>query len=953
MSKLIYHLFAFILISFNLSAQTGTIRGTITDNTTGELLFFTNVIIKGSDPVIGVQTDLDGKYELEVSEGVYELEVSYIGYNTSTITGVEVKSGQVTVLDFLLESSSLVLAEVVIEAARIDRTENAILVLQRKSSTIQDGISAQEISRYGSSNAAESMKRVTGASVIDGKYVVVRGLGDRYSAAQLNGLPLPSTDPYRNSTQLDLIPANLMENVIASKSFSPNQPGNFTGGNVDIRTKSFPERFTMSFSLTGSYNDQSSFNDRFLTYEGGKMDWLGFDDGSRKIPAILTDQKVRDELTPSLATRARRNPELATLLDESVKSLNPRMAPFAEQVGLNHGVAFSIGNQWKLFNNPIGVLLGVNYNRRYEHYNDGIFANWLLSDPNASGLGINRELLETRSVDNPQFGGLLGLAYKFANSQKISFNFLYNHDAEKDTRFLDGPFPAILSSGLFQSRGLSFLEREIQSYQLSGEHLIGKKGFKIDWSGGFITTSQLEPDLRFFANSYSVQNEVDTSYFILPSEYPLPFRFYRDLKDEQLVGKIDFTLPFAQDKSKANKIQFGALYQTKDRTFFEDRFQYQRPSTASAYSGNTDSFFGPSNTGILDFNQSNNTYTFGLFVADVTRPENSYTGTETISAAYGMVTYDLNKLRIVAGARLEDTDISVISAAEGTPEGKIDQLDILPSLNLIYHLKDNMNLRASYSNTLARPNMRELAPFSAFEFIGGFLYTGNPNLTRTLAQNYDFRWEYYPAPGELLAVSLYYKNFIDPIVQVFVPEAANKDEIQFENVTNALVIGAEFEFRKDLGFISPALQKLKFTTNFSIIYSEVEIPEGELDNIETFNPEKGDTRPLQGQSPILLNSGLNYVDSEKGLDIIVSYNVFGDRLDAASFGGQPDVYERSRGQLDFSLQKSLGERIGLKVFANNILDPDYLKSMEFKDQEFVIQRYQRGRVIGASISYGF
>ncbi|MEL7021861.1 MAG: carboxypeptidase regulatory-like domain-containing protein, partial [Bacteroidota bacterium] len=280
-------LFTLLLCCASVFAQMGTIRGTVSDKATGELLMFTNVTVKDTDPLVGAQTDLDGNYTLEIEAGTYALEVSYVGYNTKTITDVVVTANEVTILDFPMDVEGEVLEEIVVTAKAIDRTENALLQIQRKAITVQDGISAQEISRFGSNNAAESMKRVTGASVVDGKYVFVRGLGDRYSSAQLNGMQLPSSDPYRNAMQLDLIPSNLLDNVIASKTFTPDQPGNFTGGNVNLKTKSFPERLTLAASIGTSFNTQSSFQDNFLTHEGGSTDWLGFDDGTRDIPAIL------------------------------------------------------------------------------------------------------------------------------------------------------------------------------------------------------------------------------------------------------------------------------------------------------------------------------------------------------------------------------------------------------------------------------------------------------------------------------------------------------------------------------------------------------------------------------------------------------------------------------------------------------------------------------------------
>lgn len=944
----------FLVISCVVAwAQTGTIRGTVTDKATGELLMFTNVLVKGTNPPLGAQTDLDGQYEITVPVGTYDLEVSYIGYALNTITEVEVKENEVTVIDFFLESESQVLEEVVVQAARIDRTENALLAIQRKAATIQDGISAQEISRYGSGNAAESMKRVTGASVVDGKYVVVRGLGDRYSAAQLNGLTLPSTDPYRNSSPLDLIPSNLMDNVIASKTFTPNQPGNFTGGNVNINTKSFPERFTLSFTLSGSYNDQASLQDNFLTYTGGNTDWLGFDDGTRELPAILTDPKVVSELSQTAYIRARRNDELAQLIDETTKSLNNQMAPFEGSSAFNHGFAFSIGNQYKLFNNPLGILASVNYSRNYNHYDNGIFRNWDLTDPNAPELLQDRDLTDIRSTDNPQVGGLLGMTYKFGGgSQKIGFNFLYNHDAEKEARTLAGPFPAILSSGFFETRSLSWREREMQNYQLFGEHVLGESGVRIDWGASHVKTSQDEPDLRFFANSFNINADGDSSFFILVSEFPLPFHFFRELEDTQWQGKLDFTIPFAQGKSTANKIEFGGFYQTKDRAFTEARFQYQdRAEGTVDYDGNPEVFFGEDNLGLVDFNETRNQNVIGLFVTEETLPVNIYSGTEEIIAGYGMVTYDWKKLKLIAGARVENTNINVVSADTTQPVGEINQLDFLPSLNLIYRLNENMNLRGSYNKTLARPNMRELAPFTSFEFLGDFRYTGNPNLERTLIDNFDARWEWYPTAGELVSVSAYYKQFTNPIILSFVVQAANQDEIEYINVDQANVYGLEFEFRKNLGFLANFLRDFKFTTNLSLIRSEVDIPDDEQAIIDQFNPEKGTSRPFQGQSPFLLNAGLNYQNIDKGLDITASLNVFGDRLDAISFGGRPDVFEKARPQLDLVIQKSIGERYGLKLSALNLLDPKFRKVMEFRDQEFIITDFERGRVFGFSLSY--
>jgi len=356
---------AILLTSTSVFAQQGTVRGTINDQKTGEALMFTNVVVLNTSPVIGAQTDLDGNYELTIDAGTYSLEVSYVGYTSKTISEVVVKADDITVVDFPMSDASMELAEVVVKATRIDRSENALLMLQKKSYAIQDGISSQEMSRIGSSNAAESAKRVSGASVIGGKYVNIRGLSDRYINTQMNGIQLPSTNPYRNSTPLDLIPANLLDNLVITKTFTPDQPGTVTGGNVNLKTKSFPERFTLSFSASTTYNTVSSLNDNFLTYQGGKLDWLGYDDGTRAIPSVLQDPANTALLTSSAYIRGRTNDEFAAVVDQASLALNPQKTATTTTTPLDHSIAFSLGNQVQVGNNPLGFLVGVNYRRNY------------------------------------------------------------------------------------------------------------------------------------------------------------------------------------------------------------------------------------------------------------------------------------------------------------------------------------------------------------------------------------------------------------------------------------------------------------------------------------------------------------------------------------------------------------------------------------------------------------
>lgn len=939
--------FFFLSSATLMHAQQGTVRGTISDKETGEPLMFTNVFVKNTDPPIGTQTDLDGNYALKLEPGTYTLEVSYVGYALNTITDVQVSADSITILDFLMEEETETLQEVVVQADRIDRTENALLLLQKKATTIQDGISAQEISRFGSSNAAESMKRVTGASVVDGKYVFVRGLGDRYSSAQLNGQQLPSTDPYRNQMQLDLIPANLLDNIIASKTFTPDQPGNFTGGNINLQTKAFPERFTLSAGITVGFNDQSSLRDNFLTEEGGDWDWLGFDDGTRDFPAILQDSAFITNVNQSNAILARRDSSLAFLFDEAADGMNPNRSPSTKTSGLNHAVNFSIGNQFEIGQNPLGVLVGINYRKNFDFYDNGRFAYWELTDQNAPELNLNRDLNDARSQERTQLGGMASLSYKIGGNNKISFITIYNHIGRNDARILDGPFPAIISgNGTFQTEALRWQERSFLDLQLSGEHVFGENGIKLEWGGSYVRTVQDDPDFRQFTSTRRIINN-DTTFAINPSEVDLPFTFFRELEDDQYNGKIDLTIPFAQAKSKFNSLKFGGFYATKDR-FFRDNVIQTETGDADPYTGDPDVYFADENTGIIS--QEGNRFRIGLFPFSFARStnENSYDGNETITAFYGMVNYDFEVLKVIAGMRAEITDISIENLAGDV--GQIEATDFLPSVNLIYPIGEDMNLRGSFSRTLARPNMRELAPFVSFDFGGDFRIQGNPDLDRTLINNFDLRWEWFPRPGEVIAVSTYYKDFFDPIVTTFLPQVSNPI-IEFQNVEEAEVYGVEFEFRKRLDFLSDRLYNWKIITNLSFIQSEVDIPDEEQAIIDMFNPEKGSTRPLQGQSDYLINAAINYVNPELDIDAILAFNVFGERLDDISEGTNPDIYEQPRPQLDFSFSKGFGENIGVKLSAQNLLNPDFRTFMEFRGNKFDITRFRTGRVFSVKLTY--
>jgi outer membrane receptor for ferrienterochelin and colicin len=927
-------------------AQNGVIRGQLTSSETGEELIGATVVIKGTST--GAATDLDGKFNLtNLQPGTYEVQASYISYEPKTVTGVIVNKDEVTVLNIQLGSATTALKEVVIEGRAIRSSENTLRNTQKKSAVVMDGISAEQFSRSGDSDAAAALTRVTGISIEGSKYVYVRGLGDRYVKTALNGAEIPGLDPNRNTVQMDLFPANLIDNLVVSKTFTPDMPGSFSGGFVNVTTKDFPDRFTLQLSTAIGYNDQTTFNGNFLTTNKGKTDWLGFDDGTRAVP---------DEVNYAVPYESYTNQKNAELIDKATNAFNTEMAPRSMVAPLNRSHSFSLGNQREVFGRQFGYVVGLSYQRGYSYYDNGTFGMWKLNSSNAENLFVERLLEDERGVEEATVGLLANFSYKLNSNNKVSLNLIRNQSGQNSSRFLNGIFPETSgifdNTAIFESRAMHYMQRALSSGQLKGEHVVpGLKNSKIDWLASFTLSQQDEPDLRFFANDYFISG-ADTAYRIQPAAYTLPARFFRDLDETNIDLKLNIETPLIIWNGLEAKTKFGVAALVKDRAFRENIYRY-RFSSDYGYSGSIPEFFAPENLGIVSRPQDaegGGIYRYGVYLQDGSQRTNNYDGEESIYASFGMIDLPLtSKLRVVTGARVEVTDIFVQSFNEQLEPGELKQVDILPSINTTYSLNEKMNFRAGYSRTLARPNFREIAPYTSFDFVGEPAFTGNADLQRTTIDNFDTRWEWYPNLGEYLSVSAFYKKFHNPIERA-INTLAQNNEIFIQNVAQAKVYGLEFEVNKRLSFITPSLQNFLVGTNLSLIKSEVSITPQELEQIRRVRPDADDTRPLFGQSPFVANASLSYQNDPLGLVATANYNVFGDRISAISVGGTPNIYERSRPVASIVVSKSLGN-FTVKAVADNIFNPEFKHSHEYNGEEFIYSSYKQGRTYSLGLTY--
>lgn len=928
-------------------AQLGTLTGVVVDAESGETLIGVNVLIQGT--LTGTSTDLDGRYQLSHLEpGLYNVVFSYIGFQTMTVQNVEITAGTSTRLDVSLAAEAIGLDEVVIEAAAVRNAEAALLKDRQKAAAVSDAISAEAIGRSGSSTASDAMQKVTGASVVGGKYVYVRGLGDRYMNTQLNGAALPSADPDRNSVPFDLFPSGLLDNIITTKTFTPDQPGNFTGGSVNIATKSYPEAFSLSLSSSAGYNSQVGLGGEYLALAQGNT-FLGT--RTLQMPALL-EAGTRIPAINEVYT----NKEKAAQLDQMTRAFGASMAPTAVAAPVNQGYSLSVGNQMPLLGRPFGFVGSLTFSRNVSAYTGGVTARFKGGRDVATSDDLTTEynLSDSRGADESLYGGLLRLSYKLTPRHELGFNYIQNQSAESVARYQVGTLAGFGggANDFYETRTLHYTERLLRTFQARGQHAFTSRNIRAEWSTSLARTNQEEPDLRFFSNNYSVEDG-DTAYVILPSLYPVPTRYFRNLEEDDQSAQLDLTVPFRQWSQRPAQLKVGGAYQVKTRTFRERFFEFRQDVRQNLYDGDPSRYFAQ----FAGLQESFSTATFnrfGLYVTEASTPANSYDGDQTIAAAYAMVDLPLaERLRLITGARLETTQITTQSLdsllnASGRGLGELDNRDVLPSVNLVFQAMDNMNLRTAYSRTLARPTFRELAPYPSFTFVGDYIFIGNPNLKRTLVDNFDVRWEWFMRPGEILAVSGFYKDFTNPIERVILND---NGEIQPQNVDEAAVFGAEFEVRKRLDGLGSLLRHLQVGGNLALVASRVRIAPDELELRRAVDPSTSETRSLQGQSPFVVNLDVTYDNPGTGTLVSAYYNVFGDRLAEVSIGGTPDVFESTDGDLDVTLAQRLPMGFRLKLAAKNLLGADYLLKQTFKGEDYVVRSYDRGRSFSVGLSY--
>lgn len=994
------------------------ISGTVTDENSRETLIGVSVKIKGTGSA--VSTDANGKFRMTIPEGGAVLIISYMGYQTREVR-VDGKSKEINIS---LKASSTQLGEVTVQARRKTNTESAVLDERKKSATVQDAISAVQIERTASITTTQALQRVSGVTVTDDKYVAIRGLGDRSVIAQLNGIRLASSDPDRSAIPLDLVPASLLDNITIYKTVTPDKPADAAAGIVELKTKSVPDSMVFDLIMQSGFNSNIGIGGKVNSFYNSDMGFLGNNINKKNLSQDFLNlaQQYKGGLPQIQKMIA--NSGYSPAVKQEVNRINGIMQGFDpvlttgyKQAPLNQLYSATFGNSYKLFKtHKLGVIAGANYYRRttdiyngdiqqYSIYQGVVTGNPQVSSPrnipnyitpNSLFMGKYQTYKENTGTETLNYGGLLGLTYRFSPQHEISMQYLGSWGGETQATNMRGRYEYTGLPGEVNSTIYSLKQsyRKLNTFNLQGEHkfLKGEYSPRLSYNIASSKAGQNDPDYRFVtladyaprSDSYYGQPQTGPiaanpgmgstrHLYALSSGYVNGFgaygiiqaepngRRYRNLDETNYNYKADVSLPF---KFLGQKQEFktGVNYLNRDRVFTENVLFLPGSNFSSLGSlplytveGNLNRLVSNEIIGIhaMTPGTGEGAGPVGGFLYNSQKSPNNYTGFFETKAAYAMLDLKVTQdLRVTGGLRFESTNIQskvdtagvFLDPALTTPgaggvriplsltsPNSVYKTGYKPfySLNMTYSLKDKMNFRAGYNTTLARPELREITNVFEFDAFQMGLVVGNPNLVNQSTQNLDFRWEYFPNNGEVIAVSLFGKRIKNQLYKVFSLKtsglAATYPEyptIRFENDPNiGKVWGVEFEIVKDLGRIWDPLNNFFIGSNLLLAQSDIKKSPERLEANRSLDRHTPDNSPLFEQAPYSINGWLNYNNKRSGTSLTGTFNMVGERLVQINLTGEPDLYTRPVPVLDFVFSQRILKRVIFKGYIKNMLNP--------------------------------
>ena len=892
--------------------QVGWVAGEVIDQNLAITLPGVPVEVVGTGQV--AYTDLDGRYRLELPPGDYDIRIVMAGYAEANVT-VEVAAGQLAPVQVAL-GSNVFAEEVVVTAPTLEAdssTAAAQMMMRMRAPSVQDNIGAVEMSANNDSSAADAMQRVTCVSVVEGQSVFVRGLGERYSNTTLAGATLPTTEPDRRVVPLDLFPTGLIDSVQVSKTYTPDKPSQFAGGLVEIVPMKLPDATSFEVSAGGGWNSLTT-GALGLGYPGGRRDWLGFDDGTRGLPSGFPDRKV---------TRGGRFSGTLGFSRDDLERLGEQFSnvwdPQSESLPLDQSYNALFGGRF----GHLGIVATL------RHTQSSQFTEEQRTFYKVGGGGAIEPFNGPYDFETTERSGTVGgvgnIAYQFTPNQRIAFDNFYTHVGTNETRRFQGYNDD--AGNDIRNQRLWWVEEQIASHHVGGDHLFPTlSNSRLDWKIALSRADREEPDLR----EVLYESDPARQAFVLADESQSGLRQFNQLADDTVEGSANWSTLFQQWGGLASQVKFGGNYIDRARDFQSRRLRFVPRSIVSGSTGATTTrgieqrLGGAWRRGArIDLSlPAEQLFTVehigeAFELKEETRGTDRYDAAQTLTSFYGMIDLPLSaSTRLVTGARVEQfrQDVETLDPFAGTIDQQtadvqratLDETDLFPSVNLVYAVRPDQNVRLGYSQTVNRPEFREVSPFEFTDVVGGRAIVGNPNLNQSLIQNVDLRWEWFPGAEEVLSASFFYKQFDDPIERTVEPTAQLRTS--FTNADTARNAGIELEARSLLG------PYVLVGANYTFVDSEVTLSPAAR-QVQTSL-----VRPLAGTSPNLFNALFEVRGMGYSARLLLNY--VDDRISDVGSLGLPDIIEKGRHSLDFVLAKRF-DRASLKMAFTNLTDQPY------------------------------
>jgi TonB-dependent receptor len=896
-------------------ASAGSIQGQVLSAETGGAIAGARVSVSGTD--FATTTDDDGSFQMELPRGTYDIRIAHPEYGNRVADGVAVLPGMTANVDLQLSVAGDAgsIEEVVAVASYVPDTGSE---QERSSAAVLDVIDSEQIARFGDSTAAAALTRVAGLTIQDDKYAVVRGLTGRYNTTTFNGAAIPSTDPTKRVVPLDMFPAGVLDTVNVQKSWTPDQPGDATGGAIMLTSREFPAESMKKISVSLGYNDIVTGED-VAWQQDGSTDYLGFDDGSRELPTIIDAATDGGQSTLNDYNSSTRE-ALGEVFD-------PRYGVRSQTATPNLSLSLNTGNSTARGDNEFGYLLGFKYKN-----------GWSLQEGEENtyqgDASLGDDFDYERAKNSIELGGLLSLGANIGYNHKFTSNSLLlrsSFGSTKVSRGIKNENNSIPSYKVSHE----WTERQILSQQFLGEHIVPAwNEAQINWR---LTTSQakrLSPDLRSFEYDGS---EPDRVLRLVDSTLE---RRWDEMTDQNNQLGADLKLPLGEFSGFYTSLKTGFDTFTRERDSEVIRFGYLWRGDAAeerevAQTLDPDAVLIPENIRPDGYELFNKTVLDGLGSTFV----DSYEAQWDLNAWYLMGDIDYQgKFQVVAGARVEESDQTVTSAGQNA---KLEEDDVLPALSATWFVRDDIQIRAGWSETVSRPDFTELAPSAVIDPEFGFPVVGNPDLKRTEVENLDLRAEWYFSPTESISLAFFEKDFTNPIERTL--EAASgtaSDARTFDNADSATNEGIELDFRKELYLGQSQVHSVFFQGNYAWIDSEVDLGA---------TSESVSERPLQGQSDYIINLQIGYDHLESGQKATLIYNEFGERIALVDKGSRPPVYEQPFTSVKVNYEKELNLNMTVSASIDNLLDEE----VEFTQFDKVFRKYKPGRTFEVGFSYQF